>query len=164
MEKAKRVVEDHSKQRKLKFIKAREKGGELNEVLIEKTRRLLGVEGYYMSLKEEDVNSVTIISHHQELHRIEQAFRVSKSDLETRPIYHFKEQPIKLHTLICFMALAVSKHIELRTGVSIKRFKGETKKVTDGHILKSITRKTITLEAKSPEKLKHLVEKIFPPH
>lgn len=60
-------------------------------------------------------------------YKIEQAFRISKSDLQARPIFHFKEEPIKLHILICFIALVFSKHIELRTGILIRRFVDESK-------------------------------------
>ena len=47
---------------------------------------------------------------------------------DTRPIFHYKEEPIKLHILICFMALVLSKHIELSTGNSIRKFITECKK------------------------------------
>ncbi|HEX5154290.1 MAG TPA: hypothetical protein VFW07_22735, partial [Parafilimonas sp.] len=106
----------------------------------------------------------TIIERYHELYRIEQAFRVSKSDLQTRPVFHFKEQPIKLHILICFIALVISKHIEIKAGVSIRRFLDESKKVADGQILNHITGKTITIKAQPPEKTRGLVSKLFPPH
>jgi transposase len=63
-----------------------------------------------------------VIERYHQLYRVEQAFRVAKSDLETRPIFHFKDEPIKLHILICFLALTISKHIEIKTGLSIRRF------------------------------------------
>jgi len=61
---------------------------------------------------------------------------MSKRELQTRPIFHFKEQPIKLHLLICFMAMVISKHIELKTGISIRKFIDESKKVVEREILK----------------------------
>jgi transposase len=68
----------------------------LNEKLIEKTTKLLGIKGYYTDLEETIADSKTIISRYHELHKIEQAFRVSKNDLQTRPVFHFKEEHIKL--------------------------------------------------------------------
>jgi transposase len=79
--------------------------------LIDKKKKLLGIKGYYTKLEETVANNNTIKERYHELYKIEQAFRISKSDLQTCPIYHFKEQPIKLHILICFIALVVSKHI-----------------------------------------------------
>ena len=83
----------------------------------------------------------------QALYRIEQAFRIAKSDLQTRPIFHFKEEPVKLHLLICFMALVISKHIELESGMSIKKFIHECKKVTDARLLNHITGKEVKIRA-----------------
>jgi transposase len=132
--------------------------------LIEKIKKLLGIKGYYTNLEEQAAANETIIERYHELYRIEQAFRVSKSDLETRPIFHFKEQPIKLHILICFMALAISKHIELKTGVSIRKFLDEAKKIVDGQILNHITNKTVIIRAEPTPKIAGLADKLFPPH
>jgi len=106
----------------------------------------------------------TIIERYHELYKIEQNFRISKNDLQTRPIFHFKEQPIKLHILICFMALVVSKHIELKTGISIRKFIDESKKIVDGEILNQITQKIVTIKAKPTQKMKELIEKLGTPH
>ncbi|MBK7097070.1 MAG: hypothetical protein IPH58_18035 [Sphingobacteriales bacterium] len=93
------------------------------------------------------VDNKTIIEHYHELYKIEQAFRISKSDLQTRPIFHYKEEPIKLHLLICFMALVVSKHIELQTRHSIRKFIHECKKITDARLKNQITDKEIRIRA-----------------
>ena len=61
--------------------------------------------------------------------------------MKIRPIFHFKEYPIKLHLPICFMALAVSKYIELKTNISTQPFLSECKKITDVKILNKVTNK-----------------------
>jgi transposase len=127
IEKAKLVVEKPSKRKKIKFTKTNNHQLEINEVLIEKTKKLLGVKGYYTNLETSVADNKMIIERYHELYRIEQAFRISKSDLQTRPIFHFKEEPIKLHILICFMALVISKNIELKAGISIRKFLDESK-------------------------------------
>jgi transposase len=48
------------------------------------------------------------------------SFRMAKSDLQARPIYHHKRDPIEAHLTIVFAALAVSRWIEARTGWSIR--------------------------------------------
>ena len=88
----------------------------------------MGIKGYYTNLDASVTDNKTIIERYHELYKIEQAFRISKNNLQTRPIFHFKEELIKLHILICFMALVVSKHIELKTGISIRKFIDESKK------------------------------------
>ena len=164
IEKAKQAIEKPSKTKKLKFTKTNKQQLELNQELIEKTKTLLGIKGYYTNLEEQTADNKTIIERYHELYKIEQAFRVSKSDLQTRPVFHFKEQPIKLHLLICFMALVISKHIEIKAGVSIRKFLDEAKKIMDGQILNHITGKSVTIKAQPTEKMRGLVSKLFPPH
>lgn len=164
IEKAKQVIESPSKTRKAKFTKTGNQRLELNEELIEKTKKLLGIKGYYTNLEETITDNKTIIERYHELYRIEQAFRVSKSDLQARPIFHFKEEPIKLHILICFMALVISKHIEIKVGISIRKFIDEAKKTVDVQILNQMTGKTVSIKAEPSEKIRGLVAKLFPPH
>lgn len=164
LEKAKQVIAKPGKSKKLKFTRAKGLKIELNEVLIQKTRKLLGIKGYYTNLQETVADNKTIIERYQELYKVEQAFRISKNDLQTRPIFHFKEQPIKLHILICFMALVVSKHIELKTGISIRKFIDESKKIVDGEILNHITGKIVTINAQPTQKMKQLIAKLEIPH
>jgi len=164
IEKAQAIINKPSKNRKLKFTKSSGEKLELNQALIEKTRKLLGIKGYYTNLEETIVNNQTIIEHYHQLYKIEQAFRISKSDLQTRPIFHFKQEPIKLHILVCFMALVVSKHIELTTNNSIKRFIEECKKVSDARILNHFTNKEIILNAIHTAQIKDYLIKLKIPH
>jgi transposase len=164
IEKAKQAIESPSKAKKIKFTKASKQKLEINEELIDKTKKLLGIKGYYTNLDEQKVDNKTIIERYHELYKIEQAFRVSKSDLQTRPIFHYKEQPIKLHILICFMALTISKHIEIKAGISIRRFLDEAKKIVDGQIQNHMTGKSVVIKANTTKKMQEITAKIFSPH
>lgn len=164
IEKAKSIVATPSKNRKVKFTKSEGQRVELNETLIAKTQKLLGIKGYYTNLEERVADNQTIIQRYHELYKVEHAFRISKSDLETRPIFHFKEEPIRLHVLICFMALAISRHIELCTGHSIAKFTAECKKVTDARILNHINNKEIRLRANITTPVADYLLKLHVPH
>jgi len=164
VEKAKQVIAMPAKSKKLKFTRTKGLEIELNEELIEKNLKLLGIKGYYTNLEASVADNNTIIERYHELYKIEQAFRISKNDLQTRPIFHFKEQPIKLHMLICFMALVISRHIELKTGISIRKFIDESRKIVDGEILNHITNKIVTVEAQPTQKMKDIIEKLNRPH
>lgn len=164
IEKAKQIIEKPSKNKKVKFTSVNESNIELNQALIEKTKKLLGIKGYYTNLAQAIADNQTIIERYHELYKVEQAFRVSKNDLETRPIFHFKEESIKLHVLICFLALVVSKHIELKTNTSIRKFIDESKKVVDGQILNKLTNKVITVKALSSPKIVEIISKLSAPH
>ncbi len=141
--KANEILHYPGKIKKVKFITTIEAKNQLNNELIEKTKILLGIKGYYTSLDENNINNELVIERYHDLYKIEQAFRISKHDLKTRPIFHFKEDPIRLHTLICFMALAVSKYIEIKTNISLQSFLSECKKITDAKLLNKINNKII---------------------
>jgi transposase len=148
IQRAEILLKEPSKIKKVKFLITDNKEPALNNELINRTKVLLGIKGYYTDLEESIVDNETVIRRYHDLYKIEQAFRISKNDLKTRPIFHFKEEPIKLHLLICFMALVISKHIELTTNVSIKKFVTELKKVTDARMFSQITNKEMRIRAK----------------
>jgi len=158
--KAQTIIKSPSKNTKAKFVKAHNEKLKLNEELIQKTTKLLGIKGYYTDLNEQDLPSDKVIERYHELYKVEQAFRVAKSDLETRPIFHFKEDPIKLHLLICFLALVISKHIEIKTGFSIRRFNTEAKKVTDVKMLNKLTQKEVIVKGKLSKTAEELLSKL----
>lgn len=164
IEKAKSIIANPSKNKKTKFTLTKGQEVELNEALIEKTQKLLGIKGYYTNLEASEASNDTIIGRYHELYKIEQNFRISKNDLQTRPIFHYKEQPIKLHILICFMALVISKHIELKTGVLIRKFIDEAKKIVDGEILDHISNKIVTVNAQPTQKIMELIAVLNAPH
>ena len=68
-----------------------------------------GLKGYVTNtgLKPEDV-----IDQYHGLWVVEKAFRVSKGNLEMRPIFHFTERRIEAHICICFVAYKVYKELE----------------------------------------------------
>ncbi len=63
-----------------------------------------------------------MIGAYHHLFHVEAAFRMAKTDLAARPIYHHLRDSIEAHLTIVFAALAVSHLIETTTGMSIKKF------------------------------------------
>lgn len=59
-----------------------------------------------------------VLSAYSNLWTVEKAFRISKSDLRTRPIYHRKHNRIKAHICICFMAYTLYKELERRLSLN----------------------------------------------
>ena len=121
---------------KLKFLQNTTTTYSLNHKLLERTKILLGLKGYITNLNLPDKD---IVDYYHNLFKIEAAFRIAKSDLEIRPIYHYKENTIKNHVLICFMCLAMSVYLELKNQKSIKVIVKALKAVTDGIILNTKT-------------------------
>jgi transposase len=48
-----------------------------------------------------------------QLSQAEDAFRISKSDLSLRPVFHQKTQRVEAHILVCFLALALWRTLEM---------------------------------------------------
>ena len=98
----------------------------VNRELEAKARTLAGIKGYVTNLAAcPDGTPVTadfVIGSYHRLFEIEKSFRMSKSDLQARPIYHRKRDSIEAHLTIVFAALAVSRWIEAQTGWSIRKF------------------------------------------
>lgn len=116
---------------KLKYLKTKLLNNTLNQDLIDKHTRLLGLKGYYTDL---DLPNTEIITYYHNLYKVEHAFRIAKSDLQTRPIYHHKEESIKNHLLICFIALTISVYLELKNKISILQIIKNLKSITDAKI------------------------------
>lgn len=151
---------EYNNLKRLKFTKVNGGALELNQELVEKTAKVLGVKGYYTNLDERLASNQDVIRRNHELYKIEQAFRLAKSDLRTRPVFHFKEEPVRLHILVCFIALVISKHIEIQAGVSINRLVKECKKITDARILNTLTQKETSLRVKPTQSLERMIRKL----
>jgi transposase len=52
------------------------------------------------------------LARYRELWHVEEAFRVAKSSLKTRPIFHWVPHRIRCHVLLCFMALFFERFLE----------------------------------------------------
>lgn len=68
-----------------------------------------GLKGY---LTNSDLKPNLVIQTYNHLWKIEKAFRISKTDLRIRPIYHRKKDRIEAHICIAFAAYAVYKELE----------------------------------------------------
>jgi len=97
----------------------------LNETLVEKHRLLEGIKGYQTNITR--IPEKLLIDRYHDLWKVEQAFRITKSDLEARPIYHRKRQSIEFHILIVFVALCMGKIIELTQGRALQKVVDELK-------------------------------------
>jgi len=92
----------------------------INRTLEAKNRALAGIKGYITNLPHPEPEQV--ISVYSRLLQVEKSFRMSKTDLAARPIFHHTRESIEAHLTIVFAALAVSRWIENTTNWSIKRF------------------------------------------
>ena len=68
-----------------------------------------GLKGY---ISNAEMPPSAIVEAYHQLYNVEQSFRISKSKLEIRPIFHFNHNRIKAHISICFVALKVYRELD----------------------------------------------------
>lgn len=99
----------------------------------EKYQRDLALDGYYALVTSEiDMSNEEIIDRYRGLWKIEESFKVIKSDLEGRPVYVRLEDRIEGHFLICFVALLMTRILEkkLENKYSIRKIQEALKDAT----------------------------------
>ena len=85
---------------------------DIDEDLIREEEAL---DGYYMLLTSEmDTPDDKIIDMYRGLWRIEESFKITKSELEARPVYVWTREHIEAHFLTCFIALTISRILEMK--------------------------------------------------
>lgn len=85
---------------------------DIDENLIREEEAL---DGYYMLLTSEmDTPDDKIIDMYRGLWRIEESFKITKSELEARPVYVWAKEHIEAHFLTCFVALTISRILEMQ--------------------------------------------------
>jgi transposase len=122
--------------------------------LIEKRKLLLGIKGYCTDLPEQQLSNELVIGQYHQLWHIEQSFRMSKFDLQTRPIYHQKQDAIKAHVLICFVALMAEKYLELTTKLSLREIRFLVWNITETQIQDRLTKEILVFQSPTKEILK----------
>ncbi|MGB8389771.1 IS1634 family transposase, partial [Mycobacterium sp.] len=118
--KAERAVAGHAPVKRNRYIQLSGATKSVNRQLEAKTRALAGWKGYTTNLVNQP--AAFVIDAYHQLWHIEKAFRMSKHDLQARPIYHHLRESIEAHLSIVVAAMAVSHYIEHKTGWSIKKF------------------------------------------
>lgn len=68
-----------------------------------------GLKGYLTNCR---LKENKIIDHYKQLWQIEKAFRISKTDLKIRPVYHRLRHRIEAHICIAFVAYSIYKELE----------------------------------------------------
>lgn len=102
----------------------------------EKLREEEALDGYYVLLTSEmDESDDVIIDMYRGLWKIEESFKVTKSDLEARPVYVWTRDHIEAHFLTCFIALTIARILEMKL----------SQKYSIGKLLESLSQAQCTL-------------------
>jgi len=97
---------------------------------------------YLLSTSDKSLSAEDVALGYKQLMEVERAFRTLKSTLSLRPVYHTKDDRIRSHVMLCWLALLLVRIAELETGMTWPRVRAELERLhlgkflhKDGHIL-----------------------------
>jgi hypothetical protein len=118
---ARAVIDGEKAVKPPRFVKTTNGTKSLDEASLARARRLAGLKGYVTNIGVELMPAGEVIASYHDLWRVEQSFRMSKTDLRARPMFHHTRDAIEAHLTIVFAALAVARHLQEVTGLSIRK-------------------------------------------
>lgn len=125
---ARAIVSGEKKSKTARFVKTSGDDRTLDQANLARAQSLVGLKGYVTNVPVTVMPAAEVIAKYHDLWHVEKSFRMSKSDLDARPMFNRMRDAIEAHLTIVFAALAVSRWIEDTTGWSIKKFVKTTRR------------------------------------
>ena len=139
-----------------RFVDLKAPNKQVNWTLVNKNKALAGIKGYETTRRE--LTPEEIIGAYSRLLKIEKAFRMSKSDLKARPIYHHKRESIEAHLTVVMAAMAVGHLLEERSELSLKRLVRTLKKYRTFEL--QVAGQTIHAASPLPAEVQEVIDRI----
>lgn len=121
IERAEKVADGRRPLKRDRFVKLTGTHRGVDWDLVDRARQLAGLKGYVTNIPAVRLTGNEVVAAYHELFQVERSFRMAKTDLRARPMFHHQEDSIQAHLTIVFTALAVARHLQEATGVSIRR-------------------------------------------
>ena len=107
------------KAKSARFVKVSGDDRRFDQAGLARAQSLVGLKGYVTNVPVEVMPAAEVIAKYHDLWHVEKSFRMSKTDLDARPVFNRVREAIEAHLTIVFTALAVSHAIQQRTGLAI---------------------------------------------
>ena len=118
---ARAVIAGERRPKGTRFVTTHAGDATLDEASLARARSLVGLKGYVTNIPAHLMDAGEVVSSYHELWHVEASFRMSKHDLRARPVFHHQCDAIEAHLTVVMAALAVARHLQDTTGISIKR-------------------------------------------
>ncbi|WP_169251376.1 IS1634 family transposase [Brevibacterium sp. 'Marine'] len=115
------IIDGDKPAKKARFVKVTDEEKAFDEKAYERAMKLTGFKGYVTNIPVGTMPATEVIGSYHDLWQVEQSFRMSKTDLRARPIFHRTRDAIEAHLTVVFTALAVSRFMQAATGASLKK-------------------------------------------
>ena len=90
---------------------------------------------HLLSSSNEELSAEDLALGYKQLLDVERAFRTMKTSLEVRPVYHQRDDRIRSHVLLCWLALLLIRVAETKTGQTWDRLRYEMEQLRLGEFL-----------------------------
>lgn len=120
-ERAENIVSGDKPAKNARFVKTSESKRAFDEATFERALSPAGWKGYLTNIPRTIMSADEIIGSYHELWHVEQSFRMSKTDLRARPIFHHDRNAVETHWTMVFTALAINRYLYGKSGVMLKK-------------------------------------------
>jgi transposase len=121
LERAEAVADGKRPMKKDRFVKVTDADRSVDWDLVKRAQSLAGLKGYVTNINADTMDGGHVVAAYHDLYQVERSFRMAKSDLAARPVFHRLRDSIDAHLTVVFAALAVSREAQTRTGLSINK-------------------------------------------
>lgn len=118
---ARAIIDGEKNPKAARFVKTQGGARSLDEISLARAQSLVGLKGYVTNVAIDVMPATEVIAKYHDLWNVEKSFRMSKTDLEARPMFNRVRDAIEAHLTIVFTSLAVSHAVQSRTGLSIAK-------------------------------------------
>ena len=121
-----RIVDLGDGEKQKRFVLVRNRAEEERQRLVR--QQIIAV----VETSDKTLSLADIVMGYKQLNDVEQAFRTLKTTLELRPNYHSKDERIRCHIFMCFLALLLARIAEHKTGKSWASIRREMNRLMIG--------------------------------
>ena len=118
---ARQVVAGQRRAKGVRFVTTHAGDQALDENSLARAKRLAGLKGYVTDIPASTMDASEVIASYHELWHVEQSFRMSEHDLAARPVFHHTRDAIEAHLTIVMASLAIARHLQQATGITINK-------------------------------------------
>ena len=118
---ARAIVAGEKKAKSARFVKVSGDDRRFDQAGLARAQSLVGLKGYVTNVPVKMMPAAEVTAKYHDLWHVEKSFRMSKTDLDARPVFNRVRDAIEAHLTIVFTALAVSHCIQTRTGLPIAK-------------------------------------------
>ena len=153
---AEKVADGTRRLQKDRFVKIEGATKGVDWDLVERARFLAGLKGYVTNIPAETMTGPQVTAAYHDLYQVERSFRMAKSDLAARPVFHRIRPSVEAHLTVVFAALAVSRAAQAATGLSIRKIITTLRPLRSATV--TISGATITVPPRIPAEVQAILD------